>query len=245
MSVAQEDSGNANVTPFKTVIRFEAMKKSLLRFLASITINSLLISISLLATKGFAEASTPTAKDIKILSFGDSLTAGYNLKPEDAYPAQLEKILLKKGIKLTITNAGISGETSHQGLKRIEWNLKKGGPYDWVLLCLGANDGLRQLDLNLMKKNLEEIILKIQKSGSKVILLGMKLPTNFEKGYRNRFEKIYPEISKKLKIPLFPFLLDGVALDSKLKLDDQMHPNSEGHKIIATRLASFLLPFFN
>lgn len=179
-------------------------------------------------------------KSYKILAFGDSLTAGYRLAAKDSYPAQLEQILLSEGYKVSITNAGVSGDTSEQGLRRVEWALKQ-DKYDIVLLALGANDGLRQLPVNKMEDNLNQIVDKFQESGSKVLLLGMKLPPNLYRNYRIGFEEAFSKVATQQKIPFMDFLLEGVAANSSLNLEDQIHPNAEGYKVVASNVKNFLI----
>jgi acyl-CoA thioesterase-1 len=219
------------------------MRKSFFKFLAAITILNV-ACITLFATTTKREASTPKAKakakTLRILAFGDSLTAGYRLSPEEAYPAQLEKLLSSKGIPAEITNGGVSGETSNQGLRRVDWNLKK-GPFDWVLLCLGANDGLRQLPVPQMEANLRGLIQRFQASGAKILLLGVRLPTNYDPQYRKDFEAVYPKLAKEFKVPFIPFILEGVALENKLNLEDQLHPNAEGQKKVAENISKKLV----
>ncbi|MEZ4815581.1 MAG: arylesterase [Bdellovibrionota bacterium] len=178
-------------------------------------------------------------KNYKILAFGDSLTAGYQLPASESFPAQLEQIMTQEGYKLKITNAGVSGDTSEQGLKRVDWALKQGS-YDIVLLCLGANDGLRQLPVANMEKNLLQIIEKFEAAGTKVLLIGMELPSNLYRSYRSDFSEAYKKIAKKKNLPFLPFLLEGVAANPNLNLDDQIHPNAAGYKIIAQNVMKFL-----
>lgn len=162
---------------------------------------------------------------------------------QKSYPAQLQEELLKKGIHVQITNAGVSGDTSGQGLRRVEWNLKQKS-FDVVLLCLGANDGLRHLPLKDAEKNLTALIESFQQKKLRVILLGMKLPSNFDAKYRSDFEAMYARLAKKHHLDFYPFLLEGVATDQLLNLEDQMHPNEKGYEIVAQRLAKFLGPRF-
>lgn len=179
-------------------------------------------------------------KSYKVLAFGDSLTAGYRLPAKDSYPAQLEQLLIKEGYKIQITNAGVSGDTSAQGLRRVDWALKQ-NKYDIVLLCLGANDGLRQLPIKDMEDNLVKIIDKFQASGAKVLLIGMQLPSNLFRNYRVEFEEAFKRVADKKKTPYLPFLLEGVAANLSLNLEDQIHPNAAGYALIAKNVMPFLL----
>jgi acyl-CoA thioesterase-1 len=153
----------------------------------------------------------------------------------------LESRLVKRGIQAQVINAGRSGDTTAQGLRRLDWNLKQ-GPFDLVILALGANDGLRRMDLNTMRSNLDSMITKFKQNKSQVLLCGMRLPLNFDPTYRKRFEAIYPELAKKHQIPLVPFLLEDVALSSELNLNDLIHPNAKGHELIADRLVDQIYP---
>lgn len=177
-----------------------------------------------------------------ILFFGDSLTAGYGLSTEEAFPALVGKEFTRKNIKVKVVNAGLSGETSAGGLSRLDWILRQ--PVDVFVLELGANDGLRGLPLDQTRKNLQSIIdkVKVKYPDIKIVMAGMMVPPNLGTEYTNEFKNIYPELAKKNKVTLMPFLLEGVAGDENLNLPDRMHPNVEGHKIIATNMAKVLEP---
>lgn len=175
-----------------------------------------------------------------ILFFGDSLTAGFGLSsPTQAFPAQMENELNKKGKKVKVINGGLSGETSAGGLSRIDWVLRQ--PVDVFVLELGANDGLRGLQLDQTKKNLQAIIDKVKSKypKAKIVLAGMMVPPNMGKSYSDEFKNVYPDLAKKNNCHLIPFLLEGVGGDEKLNQGDGIHPNDEGHKIIAKNLAIF------
>ncbi len=176
-----------------------------------------------------------------ILFFGDSLTAGYGLSPDQAFPALVEKELLKGNKKVKVINAGLSGETSAGGLSRIDWTLRE--PIDVFVLELGGNDGLRGLPLEQTKKNLQSIIDKVRAKYPKVkiILAGMMVPPNMGKEYSDEFKKMYPTLAEKNKAGLIPFLLEGVAGIEKLNQPDGIHPNIEGHQIVAKNLVKFLV----
>lgn len=168
-----------------------------------------------------------------ILFFGDSLTAGYGLTVEQAFPALVEQDLKKKGKNVKVINAGLSGETSAGGLTRIDWVLRQ--PVDVLVLELGANDGLRGVPLEETKKNLQAIVDKVKAKNPKVkvIVAGMMVPPNMGKTYSDGFQKIFPELAKKNNATLIPFLLDGVAGIEKLNQSDGIHPTVEGHKVVA------------
>lgn len=191
-----------------------------------------LLMISLLLCLS-AEAKT-------VLFLGDSLTEGYQLSREDAYPAVIEKNLKKKFPDLKVINGGVSGATSASGPKRLNW-YGKAKP-DIVVLALGANDGLRGLDLKETEKNLVAVILKAQSAGMKVIMVGMKMPTNYGEPYRSNFEKLFGKLARQYSLPLVPFLLEKVGSQPKLNLPDGIHPNTEGHKIMAQTVQKILEP---
>lgn len=177
-----------------------------------------------------------------ILFFGDSLTAGYGLSPEEAFPALSEKELTKNGKSVKVVNAGLSGETSAGGLSRIDWVLRQ--PIDVFVLELGANDGLRGLPVDQTKKNLQAIIdkVKVKNPNVKIVVAGMMVPPNMGTTYTTQFTAVFPEIAKKNKATLMPFLLEGVAGNEKLNQADGIHPNIEGHKIVATNVTKVLSP---
>jgi len=171
-----------------------------------------------------------------ILFFGDSLTAGYGLTEEEAFPALVEKSLNKKGKKVKVINAGLSGETSAGGLTRIDWVLRQ--PVDVFILELGANDGLRGVPLDETKKNLQAILDKVKSKNKnvKIVVAGMMVPPNMGKAYSDEFQKIFPSLAKKNSATLIPFLLEGVAGIENLNQADGIHPTVEGHKIVAANV---------
>ncbi|RYA23589.1 arylesterase [Malaciobacter halophilus] len=174
-----------------------------------------------------------------ILFLGDSLTEGLGVAQKDAFPnlvGNMIKTKLKKDIK--IINGGVSGSTTSDGLSRLKWYLKR--KPDIVFIALGANDGLRGLNLQQSQKNLEEIVEFAQKSKAKVLLAGMLIPPNYGPEYAKRFKKMYEEIKDKYKLKSMPFLLDGVAGEKELNQSDGIHPNAQGHKYIAKEVYKFL-----
>jgi acyl-CoA thioesterase-1 len=182
-----------------------------------------------------------TDKPTSLLFFGDSLTAGYGLSPEEAFPALIEKELNKKERVARVTNAGLSGETSAGGLARIDWVLRE--PIDIFILELGANDGLRGLPLDQTRKNLQGILdkVKIENPNAKIVIAGMMVPPNMGQQYSKEFSKIYPDLAKKNNAILIPFLLEDVGGNEKLNQADGIHPNVEGHRIIARNLTAIFL----
>jgi acyl-CoA thioesterase I len=177
----------------------------------------------------------------RIVAFGDSLTAGLGVGAEQAYPARLQRLLEEQGLRYRVVNAGVSGDTTASGLRRVDWVLKSRP--DFVILELGANDGLRGLDLEQTKANLERIIQRCQEAGVTVILAGMKLPPNYGREYTMGFEAIYPAIAKQYRLTLIPFFLDGVAGSASLNQADGIHPTSEGYRIIADKVLLTVKPF--
>lgn len=177
-----------------------------------------------------------------ILFFGDSLTAGYGLSPEEAFPALVEKKCLQQGTPCKVINAGLSGETSAGGLSRIDWILRQ--PIDVFVLELGANDGLRGLPLDQTRKNLQAIIDKVKAKNPnvKIVVAGMMVPPNLGPEYTTNFRKIFPELARKNNATLIPFLLQDVAGYEKLNLSDGIHPNPEGHRIVANNVYKILSP---
>jgi acyl-CoA thioesterase-1 len=197
--------------------------------------NFLIISILLLF-----QASSTTTKTI--LFYGDSLTAGYGLSPDEAFPALIGRKLNEKGKTIKVINAGLSGETSAGGLSRIDWVLRQ--PVDVFVLELGPNDGLRGLPLEATEKNLQAIIDKVKAKYPKVkiVVAGMMVPPNIGPDYTEKFRKIFPALAKRNNATLIPFLLEDVAGNEKLNLDDGIHPNAEGHKIVAENVLKVLEP---
>jgi acyl-CoA thioesterase-1 len=184
--------------------------------------------------------ATPPPK--VILFYGDSLTAGYGLSTEEAFPALVGQKLNEKGKACKVINAGLSGETSAGGLSRLDWVLRQ--PIDIFVLELGPNDGLRGLPLEQTKKNLQAIIDKVKAKypKTKIVIAGMLVPPNMGTDYTTQFKKIFPELAKKNNAALIPFLLQGVAGDEKLNLGDGIHPNPEGHKIVAQNVFKVVEP---
>ena len=175
-----------------------------------------------------------------VLFLGDSLTEGYQLDKEDAFPFLIENQLKPKYPALKVINGGVSGATTASGLKRLNWYVKANP--DIIVIALGANDGLRGMNLKESEKNLSALIEKAQSKNIKVVLVGMKMPTNYGEPYRSQFEKLFPVLAKKYKLDLIPFLLEGIGGNPKLNLADGIHPNSEGHKIMAKTILKVLEP---
>lgn len=177
-----------------------------------------------------AHGKTPT----HILAFGDSLTAGYGLAPSESFAARLEARLLEHGHTVRVTNAGVSGDTTSGGLDRLPWSLED--KPDLVILELGANDGLRGMDVDRMRSNLEAMIRLCQEAGAVVILAGMRAPVNWGTAYKQNFEAVYPELAQAFDLPLYPFFLDGVLGAKSLMLTDGLHPNAQGVERIVEKI---------
>ena len=177
-----------------------------------------------------------------ILFYGDSLTAGYGLSTEEAFPALVEKKLNKNEKVVRVINAGLSGETSAGGLTRLDWVIKQ--QIDIFILELGANDGLRGLPLEETQKNLQSIIDRVKGKfpNVKIVVAGMMVPPNMGPEYTSKFKKIFPDLAKKNNATLIPFLLQDVAGNEKLNIEDGIHPNVEGHKIVADNVIKVLQP---
>jgi len=179
-----------------------------------------------------------------ILFYGDSLTAGYGLSTEEAFPNLVENKLNQKGKLCKVVNAGLSGETSAGGLSRLDWVLRQ--PIDIFVLELGANDGLRGLPLEQTQKNLQGILDKVKAKypKAKIVVAGMMVPPNMGPEYTAKFQKIYPELAKKNNAALIPFLLKDVAGNEKLNIADGIHPNVAGHRIVAEIVLKVIEPLF-
>lgn len=176
-------------------------------------------------------AEAPAAEPAVVVFLGDSLTAGYGLAAEEAFPSRVEAELLEEGFDVRVVNAGVSGDTSAGGLARLDWLLSQ--EPEVVVVGLGGNDGLRGLPLDATEENLRSIVRRSREAGARVVLLGMKIPPNYGLDYAGRFERMYREVADDLDVPLVPFLLEGVAARPGLNLPDRIHPNARGHEIIA------------
>lgn len=188
---------------------------------------------------------TEKKENMKIINaFGDSLTAGYGLPLASSYPSILEKKLIASGYKYKVINSGLSGDTTSDGINRVKWVLA--GKPEIVILNFGGNDSLRGLPVKEAKNNLSKIIEEFQKARIMVLLCGMRAPRNMGKKYYQEFDAIYPELSKKYKLKLIPFFLDKVALKPELNIEDGIHPNEKGYKIIVeNNIWKYLLPMLS
>lgn len=180
-------------------------------------------------------AAPAGARTLRIVDIGDSLTAGLGLPADEAFPARLEARLKEDGLNVRVADAGVSGDTTAGGLSRLDWAL--GDRPDLVILALGANDALRGTDPEAVKANLDKMIDKIQASGAKLLLLGMWAPPNWGKAYQESFDRIYPDLAKAHRVPLYPFFLEGVAMNPDLNQPDGLHPNAKGVGVLVDRIA--------
>jgi acyl-CoA thioesterase-1 len=177
----------------------------------------------------------PGGRSPVILAFGDSLTAGFGLPAGQSFPEQLEQALHKRGIEARVIDAGRSGDTTAGGLARLDWSLAD--QPDLVILELGANDMLRGVEPSEVRANLDKMIAKIKASGAKVLLAGMRASPNWGQKYQKEFDRIYPELARAHGVALYPFFLDGVAMDPELNQPDGLHPNRRGVAKIVERIA--------
>ena len=177
----------------------------------------------------------------KILFFGDSITAGYGLNPDRAFPALIQKQIDSLGLNYTVVNAGLSGETSAGGLRRVDWVLQQG--VDIFVLELGGNDGLRGLNLQQTKANLQGIVDKVKATypQSLIVLAGMEVPPNLGANYTLEFREMYVELAQENDVLFIPFILEGVGGVPELNLPDQIHPNEEGHRKVAQHVWGYLV----
>lgn len=177
-----------------------------------------------------------------VLFLGTSLTAGYGIGAEHAYPALIQQKLDAAGYRLRVVNAGISGETSAGGLRRIDWSLQQ--PVRVLVLELGANDGLRGLSISSLRENLSEIIERTRKRypDAAIVIAGMEAPPNLGSAYTNEFRDVFRDLADEYDAALVPFLLEGVAAVPELNQDDGIHPNAEGQKRIAENVWKVLRP---
>jgi acyl-CoA thioesterase I len=193
------------------------------------------LALALLSQAAFATPRT-------ILAFGDSLTAGYQLRPGEGFAPQLEKALRARGRDVTVINAGVSGDTTAQGKARIAWGLAgaKAKP-DLAIVELGANDMLRGQSPAAAKANLDAIIKEFQRRGIRVLLAGMRAQPNLGAAYARDFEAIYPALAAANKVTLYPFFMDGVAAVPGLQLADGLHPTPRGVGIIVGKMLPSVL----
>jgi acyl-CoA thioesterase-1 len=187
-------------------------------------------------------SNTVTAKTIVVL--GDSISAGYGMNSSQAWVSLLQEKLHADNKDYTVINESISGDTSAGGLARLDAIISKHHP-DILLLELGANDGLQGLSPAHLKENLGNIISKMQKTGAKVVLLGMKIPFNYGKRYIDRYYNVFPELESEYQIPFVPFILEDVALNKELMQSDGLHPNAQAQALILDKIWPYLQPLLS
>jgi len=200
----------------------------------------LLLAALVLSTPAPLAAADTAAARKTILVLGDSLAAGYGVDPDQAWPALLQKKIDAAGLKIEVLNAGVSGDTTADGLQRLDWLLRRKA--DVLLLELGGNDGLRGLPVAATTTNLQAILDRVRQKypAIKLVIAGMKMPPNMGPEYVDAFNKIYPELATKNHAALIPFLLEGVAGKPDLNLPDGIHPTPEGHRIVAQNVWAVL-----
>ena len=202
-----------------------------------IGISTSMVIFAMMGTSTRLQAQVVNAANpIRIVAFGDSLTAGYGLKPSDAFPAQLERALKAKGLSVEIINAGVSGDTTSAALERFDWAIPDG--VDAAIVELGANDALRGQPPEQARKNLDTILGRLRAKGIEVLLAGIPAPRNWGESYTRAFDPMFAELAQKHNTLLYPFFLEGVALKPELSLPDGLHPNAKGVALIADRIGA-------
>jgi acyl-CoA thioesterase-1 len=181
-------------------------------------------------------AAAATPRPVVLVAFGDSLSAGYQLPAADAFPAQLERALRARGHDVRVVNASVSGDTTAAGLERLAWAVPPEA--DGVIVELGANDALRGLDPGRARTNLDQIVSAIRAQKQDVLIAGMRAPANLPPDYRAAFDAIFPDLAAKHGALLYPFFLEGIALEAKYNLADGIHPNPAG----VARIVAGILP---
>ena len=190
--------------------------------------------LSILAMWTCASPTPMAAEPLRIVAFGDSLTAGYGLAEKEAFPARLQAALEARGHDVEVINAGVSGDTASGGLARLDWSVPDGT--DAVILELGANDALRAIDPAATRQALDTIVRRLRERGVPILLAGMRAPRNMGADYIAAFDRIYVELAETHDVLLYPFFLDGVAAESRLNQRDGIHPTAEGVEIVVERI---------
>jgi acyl-CoA thioesterase I len=180
------------------------------------------------------------AEERVIVALGDSLTAGFGVAAEEAWPALVQARLRREGRPYRVVNAGVSGDTTAAALRRVDWVLRN--QPEVAIVALGANDGLRGLGVDQMRANLLAIVERLRGAGARVLLAGMEVPPNYGAPYGRAFRAVFPEVARRTGAAFMPFLLDGVAVDARLNQADGIHPNAAGHRVMAERIWPHLVP---
>ena len=191
------------------------------------------VNVSVVAASAPVAQAGP-ADPIRIVAFGDSLTAGFGLEPRQAFPAQLQKILKARGHNVIVANAGVSGDTTAAGLERLAWAVPDGT--DAVIVEFGGNDALRGIDPKVTRANLEKIISSLKERNIPTLLAGIRAPANWGEDYSKAFDTIFPDLAQEHGLVFYPFFLEGVVLNPKLNLNDGLHPSSKGIAEIVKRI---------
>jgi acyl-CoA thioesterase-1 len=195
---------------------------------------TMLLALSACLLAAVSPAANAADRPLRIIAFGDSLTAGYGLPASAAFPAQLQKALETTGRKIVIENAGVSGDTAQAGLDRLDWSIGDG--VDGVIVELGANDALRGLDPAQTRSALDQIIVRLKARKIPVMLAGMRAPPNMGADFQQRFDSIFPDLAREHGLILYPFFLDGVAGRRELNQNDGIHPTADGIRLIVERI---------
>jgi acyl-CoA thioesterase I len=209
-------------------------RRKMRRLVATVTRAAVTLAAVMLAGALASPAALASDRPLRIVAFGDSLTAGYGLPADAAFPAKLERALAAKGIATEIANAGVSGDTTSGGLARLDWSIPDGA--EAVILELGANDALRGVDPKVTRSALEAMLDRLKARHIPVLLAGMLAPRNLGPDYGAAFDAIYPDLAKKYDAILYPFFLAGVAADPKLNQRDGLHPTAAGVDVIVGRM---------
>lgn len=191
---------------------------------------ALLAAMMLVGATAVAQDARP-----RLLVLGDSLTAGYGLPSEQAFPARLQAWLSAAGVDVNVINAGVSGDTSAGGLARLDWAIGSSPPA-FAIVALGANDGLRGLPPANMESNLDKIVTRLKARGAKVLLAGMLAPRNYGREYATEYDAVFARLAERHQVPLYPFFLEGVATDPALNQPDGLHPNARGVEVMVERI---------
>jgi acyl-CoA thioesterase-1 len=201
---------------------------------ARLRLMTLLLALFACLLAAVSPAADAADRPLRIIAFGDSLTAGYGLPASASFPAQLQKALETTGRRIVIENAGVSGDTTQAGLDRLDWSIGDG--IDGVIVELGANDALRGLDPAQTRSALDQIIVRLKARKIPVMLAGMRAPPNMGADFQQRFDSIFPELAREHGLILYPFFLDGVAGRRELNQKDGIHPTADGIKLIVERI---------
>jgi acyl-CoA thioesterase-1 len=198
------------------------------------------LGIVLLGLATLAASAGPARAEPVVAVLGDSLTVGLGVAADEAYPARLQARLQREGYAYRVVNAGVSGDTTAGGLRRVDWVLR--ARPEIVIVALGANDGLRGLPTAAMRANLVAIVDRLRAAGARVLLAGMQMPPNYGEAYTREFARVFPEVARQSGVAFMPFLLEGVAADPRLNQADGIHPNAAGHTVVADHLWPYLRP---